>query len=55
MFICLEDKSSLNLKLGLNIKLDKLKHNNVFVNKLMSMMLDLIIYNILFLHEYLLW
>ena len=38
--------------LSLTIKLAKFKHNNVFVNKLMSMMLDLSIYNIIRLYEY---
>ena len=37
MFVCLVNKSSLNLTLGLIIKRVKLKYNNMFVSKLVTM------------------
>ena len=41
MFINLANEPSSTLSLGSTIQQAKIKHNNVFVNKLMSMMLDL--------------
>ena len=66
IFVCLVNKSNLSPNLGAIIKQVKLKHNNVFINKLMNLRLffffflkninlrlDLTIYNIIFLYVYL--
>ena len=44
MFICLVNKSNSSSSLSSAIKQTKLKHNNVFMNKLMNERLDLINY-----------
>ena len=48
MFVCLINKSNSNLSLDLTIKQTKLKHNNVFVIKLVKMRHYITIYNIIF-------
>jgi len=50
IFICLAKKTRSSPTLGLIIKRDKLKHNNMFGNKLMNMSLDLNIDYIIFLY-----
>ena len=50
MLIYLAKESSLSLTLGWSIKQVKLKHNNVFVNKLVIMKFDLSIYVIICLY-----
>lgn len=50
MFVYVAKSSSPSL--GTSIKQVKLKHNNVFMNKFMSMTLDLSIYNIIYLYVY---
>lgn len=50
ILICLAKKTRSSPTLGLIIKRDKLKHNNMFGNKLMNMSLDLNIDYIIFLY-----
>jgi hypothetical protein len=52
MFVYLANKPNLSPNLDLIIKRAKLKHNNVFVTKLMSLKLTLSIYNIIILYIY---
>ena len=54
MFVYLANEPSLNLNLDSTIKQVNLKYNNAFVNKIMSMGLDLsvCVYNIICLYEY---
>jgi len=54
IFVYLATKSNSSPSLSSTIKRAKLKHNNVFVNKLVNMMrLHSSIYNIILLHVYL--
>ena len=52
VFVYLVNESSSSLSLGSSIKQVKLKHNKVFVNKLVGMRFDLTIYNIIWLYVY---
>ena len=52
VFVYLVNESSSSLSLGLSIKQVKLKHNKVFVNKLVGVRFDLTIYNIIWLYVY---
>ena len=53
MFVCLVDKLSSNPTLCLIIKQVKLKHNNVFMSKLVNIRARITIYNTLYLYVYL--
>ena len=44
IFVCLVNKSNLSPNLGAIIKQVKLKHNNVFINKLMNLRLFFFIF-----------
>ena len=51
MFIYIANKSSLSSSLDSIIRRVKFKHNNIFVNKTMSIKLDLSINNIIYLYR----
>lgn len=50
VFVYLVNESSSILGLGSSIRQVKLKHNKVFVNKLVGMRFDFTIYNIIWLY-----
>lgn len=52
VFVYLVNESSSILGLGSSIKQVKLKHNKVFVNKLVGMRFDFTVYNIIWLYVY---
>ena len=52
MFFYLANNPNSSLSLDSTIKCTKLKHNNVFENKIANMRFYLIIYNIMFLYVF---
>ena len=55
MFIYIANKSSLSSSLDSIIRRVKFKHNNIFVNKTISIKLDLSINNIIYLYRLNFW